>query len=119
MTSAATTSSTASAAAPICALISRHMLGGAGGSGIGAGARLTRPHSGQRPCRVTVWRPQKPQRVEIRSMGRRGSVPAVLSGPHTLGRMIQTGEQAPDFELPDHDGNPVRLSALRGRPVVL
>ena len=33
--------------------------------------------------------------------------------------MIQTGEQAPDFELPDHDGNPVRLSALRGRPVVL
>ena len=33
--------------------------------------------------------------------------------------MIQTGEQAPDFELPDEDGNPVRLSALRGRPVVL
>ena len=33
--------------------------------------------------------------------------------------MIQTGEQAPDFELPDHDGNPVRLSELRGRPVVL
>ena len=33
--------------------------------------------------------------------------------------MIQTGEQAPDFELPDHDGNPVRLSTLRGRPVVL
>jgi thioredoxin-dependent peroxiredoxin len=33
--------------------------------------------------------------------------------------MIQTGEQAPDFELPDHDGNPVRLSDLRGRPVVL
>jgi thioredoxin-dependent peroxiredoxin len=33
--------------------------------------------------------------------------------------MIQTGEQAPDFELPDHDGNPVRLSGLRGRPVVL
>jgi thioredoxin-dependent peroxiredoxin len=33
--------------------------------------------------------------------------------------MIQTGEQAPDFELPDHDGNAVRLSDLRGRPVVL
>jgi thioredoxin-dependent peroxiredoxin len=33
--------------------------------------------------------------------------------------MIQTGEQAPDFELPDHDGNPVRLSDLRGRRVVL
>jgi len=35
------------------------------------------------------------------------------------GRMIQTGEQPPDFELPDHDGTPVRLSELRGRPVVL
>jgi thioredoxin-dependent peroxiredoxin len=33
--------------------------------------------------------------------------------------MIQTGEQAPDFELSDHDGNPVRLSDLRGRRVVL
>src|SRR5256885_14609722 len=33
--------------------------------------------------------------------------------------MIQTGEQAPDFELPDHNGNPVRLSGLRGRRVVL
>jgi peroxiredoxin len=33
--------------------------------------------------------------------------------------MITTGEQAPDFELPDHDGNPVRLSDLRGRAVVL
>jgi thioredoxin-dependent peroxiredoxin len=33
--------------------------------------------------------------------------------------MIQTGDLAPDFELPDHDGNPVRLSGQRGRPVVL
>jgi len=33
--------------------------------------------------------------------------------------MIQPGEQAPDFELPDQDGSPVRLSALRGQPVVV
>lgn len=33
--------------------------------------------------------------------------------------MIERGEQAPDFELPDQDGNPVRLSSLRGRAVVL
>ena len=33
--------------------------------------------------------------------------------------MIQPGEQAPDFELPDQDGNPVRLSDLRGSTVVL
>ena len=33
--------------------------------------------------------------------------------------MIKTGDQAPDFELPDHEGTPVRLSDLRGTPVVL
>ncbi len=30
-----------------------------------------------------------------------------------------TGQQAPEFELPDLDGETLRLSALRGRPVVL
>ncbi len=33
--------------------------------------------------------------------------------------MIEQGDQAPDFELPDQSGNPVRLSAFRGQPVVL
>jgi thioredoxin-dependent peroxiredoxin len=33
--------------------------------------------------------------------------------------MIETGQNAPDFELPDQDGNPVRLSALRGNRIVL
>jgi thioredoxin-dependent peroxiredoxin len=33
--------------------------------------------------------------------------------------MIETGEQAPDFTLPDQDGAPVTLSDLRGRRVVL
>jgi thioredoxin-dependent peroxiredoxin len=33
--------------------------------------------------------------------------------------MIQPGEPAPDFELPDQDGNLVRLSDLRGGKVVL
>ena len=33
--------------------------------------------------------------------------------------MIAPGEQAPDFELPDQDGNPVRLADFRGRQVVL
>jgi thioredoxin-dependent peroxiredoxin len=33
--------------------------------------------------------------------------------------MIETGQPAPDFELPDQNGNPVRLSELRGRRVVL
>jgi len=33
--------------------------------------------------------------------------------------MIEQGEQAPDFTLPDQDGNAVQLSDFRGRPVVL
>ena len=33
--------------------------------------------------------------------------------------MIQAGARAPDFELPDQAGEPVSLSALRGRTVVL
>ena len=33
--------------------------------------------------------------------------------------MIDVGIPAPDFELPNQDGEPVRLSDLRGGPVVL
>jgi peroxiredoxin Q/BCP len=33
--------------------------------------------------------------------------------------MIEEGAQAPDFTLPDQDGEDVTLSDLRGRPVVL
>ena len=32
---------------------------------------------------------------------------------------IAAGDEAPDFELPDQDGNPVRLSSFAGRPTVL
>jgi thioredoxin-dependent peroxiredoxin len=33
--------------------------------------------------------------------------------------MIQKGDRAPDFELPDQNGDPVKLSELRGESVVL
>ena len=33
--------------------------------------------------------------------------------------MVAAGDNAPDFELLDQDGEPVRLSSLRGQPVVL
>ena len=33
--------------------------------------------------------------------------------------MTEAGDQAPDFELPDQDGRTVKLSDLRGRPVVI
>jgi peroxiredoxin Q/BCP len=33
--------------------------------------------------------------------------------------VLGAGAHAPDFELPDQEGEPVRLSALRGRTIVL
>lgn len=36
-----------------------------------------------------------------------------------MSAMIETGATAPDFTLPDQDGEPVTLSELRGAPVVL
>ncbi|HEY4281046.1 MAG TPA: thioredoxin-dependent thiol peroxidase [Conexibacter sp.] len=33
--------------------------------------------------------------------------------------MIEKGQQAPDFELPDQNGEPVRLSDLHGKTIVL
>ena len=33
--------------------------------------------------------------------------------------MIEAGATAPDFRLPDQDGNPVSLGDLKGRPVLL
>jgi len=34
-------------------------------------------------------------------------------------QMIEEGAQAPDFTLPDQDGEPVTLAGLAGSPVVL
>jgi thioredoxin-dependent peroxiredoxin len=33
--------------------------------------------------------------------------------------VIEQGQEAPDFELPDQDSRPVKLSDLRGQPVVV
>ncbi|MEM0129668.1 MAG: peroxiredoxin [Thermoplasmata archaeon] len=33
--------------------------------------------------------------------------------------MIEVGQEAPDFTLPDQNGRPVTLSSFRGRPVIL
>jgi peroxiredoxin Q/BCP len=33
--------------------------------------------------------------------------------------LIEPGDKAPDFELPDQDGRTVKLSDFRGQPVVV
>ena len=33
--------------------------------------------------------------------------------------MIEPGDKAPDFELPDQDGRAVKLSDFSGKPVVV
>ena len=33
--------------------------------------------------------------------------------------MLQAGDKAPDFELPDQSGNPIKLADLKGQTVVL
>jgi len=43
----------------------------------------------------------------------------VTRGPDSLAPMLAPGDPAPDFELPDQDGDPLRLSDLQGQPVVL
>src|SRR5580704_16151250 len=52
--------------------------------------------------------------------GADGTVPAVLHAAATYAAGMQTGELVPDFELPDQDGVPRRLSTLLADgPVVL
>ena len=36
-----------------------------------------------------------------------------------MGDWLEPGSKAPDFTLASHDGTKVKLSAFRGRPVVL
>ena len=46
----------------------------------------------------------------------KGIVKSVLRGK---GQMLQPGDEAPDFEVTDHNGNRVHLRDLRGQKVVL
>ncbi len=53
-------------------------------------------------------------------MGLAGALRYVLKTKFGGGpRMLKVGDQAPDFEAIDHNGNTVRLGDLRGKKVVL
>ena len=66
------------------------------------------------------------ERLDARVLTQRLNMPLVHDeghdlwclGPEAGGKSLATAE-APDFELPDIDGNPFRLSSLRGRKVLL
>jgi peroxiredoxin Q/BCP len=45
--------------------------------------------------------------------------PLVYQPPGRITAMIEPGDQAPDFELPDQDGRPVKLGDFAGEMVVL
>jgi cytochrome c biogenesis protein CcmG, thiol:disulfide interchange protein DsbE len=75
--------------------------------------------------------PTRRRGVDLRRLGRRhllvaAVLPLILLGVWTAMLVARGGASptaigatAPDFELVDLDGNPVQLSALRGRPVIV
>src|SRR5512142_1805638 len=48
-----------------------------------------------------------------------GCPPVDPRGVLVTGERLEPGDEAPDFTLPDADGNPVSLSALRGQKVIV
>ena len=48
-----------------------------------------------------------------------GNYEVSWEGYMAMSKLITPGDPAPDFEIKDVQGNQVRLSSLRGRPVVL
>jgi hypothetical protein len=65
--------------------------------------------------------------VDVASIARDMAMPLVASeehrlwalGPAAVGSRALASAEAPDFKLPDLDGNPFSLSSLRGQKVLL
>jgi AhpC/TSA family len=62
---------------------------------------------------VSAGQPLEPPRLSSRGRSTRLGV-ELASGP-----VLQAGVKAPNFELPDQNGDPVKLSDLKGQTVVL
>lgn len=65
--------------------------------------------------------------LDLRSLAEQMNLPLVADeasgmwalGPDSVGGRTLVSAEAPDFTLPDIDGNPFRLSSLRGKKVLL
>ena len=55
----------------------------------------------------------------LASCGQRAKMNVVAAAPETEQTAAAASDLAPDFELPDLQGNPLKLSSLRGKYVVL
>ena len=55
----------------------------------------------------------------LASCGQRAKTNVVAAAPETEQTTAAASDLAPDFELPDLQGNPLKLSSLRGKYVVL
>src|SRR5205823_86967 len=75
-------------------------------SQVGVAAPLTGRSPGFHPERSWLSRP--------RIGGRLGGCTAFVASVRGPGMAVEVGEQAPDFELRDQHGTPVRLSSFRG-----
>jgi hypothetical protein len=82
----------------------------------------------QGACKAELCVPLPPAEgtIDARVLSERLGMPLISDdkhglwalGPETLGRALASAD-APDFELPDRNGSPFRLSSLRGLKVLL
>jgi hypothetical protein len=79
-------------------------------------------------CKGDLCVPLKPARkFDLRAVADTLNMPIVQDernalwalGPSSIGGRALTTAQAPELELPDLDGQPFKLSSLRGQKVVL
>ena len=79
-----------------------------------SGGRVSPPRPAGKPAakpRAATAAPAPP--TKARKTAKPAAAPATGDGWPIIGR------SAPDFELPSHDGTPLALRSLRGKPVVL
>lgn len=85
---------------------------------------MDRAHETSKPSRSVrlqwVIRPKSGSLTTLGGdSGTEGPPGSTREASTTVASMLETGSTAPAFTLPDQDGNPVRLSSLKGRRVLV